>query len=92
LLFAIKIVAIISMILSFAGMLYSAKNWIELMDNVLPEKKKWLYINPFLILNKNYLTDNGEKLKNKVVRGFIILLIGALFFLVMYGLRISYWP
>ena len=80
------------MILSFAGMLYSAKNWIELMDNVLPEKKKWLYINPFLILNKNYLTDNGEKLKNKVVRGFIILLIGALFFLVMYGLRISYWP
>ena len=71
------------MILSFAGMLYSAKNWIELMDNVLPEKKKWLYINPFLILNKNYLTDNGEKLKNKVVRGFIIFLIGALFFLVM---------
>lgn len=78
--------------ISFAGMLYLAKNWIELLDNILPDKNKWLYINPFLILNKNYLTDNGVILKNKVVRGFIIFLIGALFFLVMYGLRISYWP
>lgn len=78
--------------ISFAGMLYLAKNWIELLDNILPEKNKWLYINPFLILNKNYLTDNGEILKHKVVRGFITFLIGMLLFFIMYSLRIFYWP
>lgn len=86
----IKIVAIISMILSFAGILYSAKNWIELMDNVLPEKKKWLYINPFIIFSNNYLSDDGEILKNKVVWGFIIFFIGMFLFLVMFGLYNSY--
>ena len=88
--YAIKIAAIISMIICFVGILYSTKNWIELMDNVLPEKKKRLYLNPFLIFSKNYLTDNGEILKNRVVRGFITFLIGALLFFVMYSLRISY--
>lgn len=80
------------MILSFAGIFYSAKNWIELMDNILPEKKKWLYINPFLIFSKNYLTDDGEILKNRVVRGCVIFFIGALLFLMMFILHNSYWP
>ena len=78
------------MIISFAGILYSAKYWIELMDNVLPEKKKWLYMNPFLIFSKNYLTDKGEILKNRVMQGFITFFIGALLFLVMYNLHNSY--
>jgi hypothetical protein len=39
---AIKTVAIISMIASFAGILYSAKNLIELMDNILPEKNGYI--------------------------------------------------
>ncbi len=87
---AVKIVAIISMLISFAGIVYSAKNWIELMDNILPEKKKWLYINPFLIFSKNYLTVNGETLKNRVVRGFIVFFIGVMLFLVMFSLNNSY--
>ena len=53
------------MIVSIAGILYSANNWIELMHNILPEKKKWLYINPFLIFSKTYLTDDGEILKTE---------------------------
>jgi hypothetical protein len=78
---AIKIVAIISMIVNFAGILYSAKNRIELMDNILPENK-WLYINTFIISGNNHLTDDGEMLKNGAVYGFIIFLIGMLLFLV----------
>ena len=84
---AVKIVAIISLILSFAGILYSAGNWTGLMNNVLPEKKKLLFMNPYFILRKDYLTDEGEILKKRVVRGFIGFLAGMLLFLAMYGLH-----
>ena len=87
--YAVKIAAIISLIVSFSGIVYMADNWMGLMKNVLPEKKKWLFINPYLIFRKDYLTDEGEICKKRVARGFIIFLIGMLLFLAMYGFHNS---
>lgn len=79
----IKVIAVIALIISVVGMLYLAKNWFGLIENILPEKRKWLYIFPYIMLFSGSLSENGKQYRNGVIKGAGIFLLGMAVFLML---------